>query len=58
MDIEGGRIYTSGNKETVQALEKGIVQLVMEKDGISEQNAIELLRGADKIYSSKPYTAA
>lgn len=58
MDIEGGRIFSSGNKEMVQSVEKAILQLVMEKDQITENQAIELLRGADKIYSCKAFTAA
>ena len=58
MDIEGGRIFSSGNKEMVQAVEKSILQLVMDKDQITEYQAIEILKGADKIYSCKPFTAA
>ena len=57
MDIEGGRIFSSGNKEMVQAVEKSILQLVMDKDQITEYQAIEILKGADKIYSCKPFTA-
>jgi sulfite reductase alpha subunit-like flavoprotein len=55
MDIEGGRIYCSGNKEIVRVVEQSIVQLVMEKDGVTEAQAVELLQGADQIYSSKVY---
>jgi hypothetical protein len=55
MDIEGARIYCSGNKDTVRVVEQSIVQLVMEKDGVTEAQAVELLQGADQIYSSKVF---
>lgn len=56
MDIEGARIYCSGSKELVRSVEHSIVQLVMEKDNITQQEAIEILQGANRLYSSKIYS--
>lgn len=57
MDIQGARIYCSGSKELVQSVEQSIIQLVMEKDGISQKEALEILQGADQLYSSKIYAS-
>lgn len=58
MEIQGGRIFCSGNKDVVQSVEQSIVHMVMEKDGITFEQAVDILQGAGRVYSSKLYTPA
>jgi hypothetical protein len=39
----------------VQNVEQSIVHMVMEKDGVTAEQAREILQGAGRIYSSKLY---